>query len=119
MFTKLNNKLTPVAVPVPMCALQHGLQLTKHLYEVFDRKYFVGLTGGLVYRDGPRKDIDIIIYRHRGQLRFEMMGLKDLLIKAGFEDLRFYGYVTKCTWQGFDVDLLHPESIYGHEGDDS
>lgn len=26
----------------------------------------IGLTGGCLYKDGPRKDVDVILYRHHG-----------------------------------------------------
>lgn len=113
------GNLTVPKLPTKSATLQAGLQLTEHLYNVFKRRYFVGLTGGLVYTTGVRKDIDIIIYRNREESKFEVQDIHALLAGAGLTNIRFFGFVTKCNWKGYDVDILHPESIYEHEGDGS
>ena len=90
--------------------LEAALILCSGLYRIFDGRYFVGITGGLVYKDGPRKDIDILIYRCRQHDKFEVSALLEELERFGMTDLRHFGFVTKAKWCGYDVDIMHPES---------
>ena len=45
---------------------QHAIELCKRIESVCPRYgCHVALTGGLLYKDGPRKDCDILFYRIR------------------------------------------------------
>lgn len=90
----------------------HGIELCQELYKALSKSgFFPALTGGLLYKDGERKDIDIAIYRHRQQVAaFEMEEIEHLLSDAGVCDFSYHGFVTKCKWKGFSVDLFNPES---------
>ena len=87
-----------------------GIVLCQRLNQFLNKKYFVALTGGLIFQQGERKDIDIIIYRNRATMPFETIQLGVTLTAFGFTNLRYYGFVTKCEWEGHSVDILHPES---------
>jgi len=88
----------------------------------------VALSGGLLYKDGERKDCDLVLYRHRQAAFLDKSGLLEALRKAAREaaDLEYephpfyvatdYGFCVKASWHGKDVDLLfpevHPSAVY-------
>ena len=96
-------------IKVSLC---EAIELCNKLYLQLERfGYFPALTGGQLYKTGGRKDIDIVIYRHRQKVaNFEMKDIKSNLEEIGITDINFYGFVTKCKWKGFRVDLFNPES---------
>lgn len=67
----------------------------------------VALTGGVLYRDGPRKDCDIVLYRHGGRAEpIDREGLLNLFKLAGMVSVRTNGRVWKMLWDGRQVDFL-------------
>ena len=95
--------------------LMDGVKLCKILHaELAEHGYFPALTGGLLYKNGERKDCDIVIYRHRQKVdHFEMFDIEQLLLNAGLSDLRYFGFVTKASFGNMSVDLFNPESVAG------
>ena len=91
-----------------------GIALCKILYEnLKGLGIFPALTGGLLYKEGMRKDIDIVLFRHRQDVKsFEtnQYDIKSALSKSGVEITGFYGFVTKALWNGIVVDLFNPET---------
>lgn len=75
----------------------------------------VALTGGCLYRDGGRKDIDILFYRIRQVEKIDHEGLKSALYNIGITDITGFGWVMKGRWGGIDVDMFFPEEIGGGE----
>ena len=73
----------------------------------------VALTGGALYKDGPRKDCDILFYRIRQIAEIDEDGLLDALRLIGFDNFRPFGFVTKSTYIGKSVDILFPETQDG------
>jgi len=76
------------------------------------------LTGGLLYKTGPRKDCDIVIYQ-RGDSNGERKpidwgGLWEALEGVGLTLTEDFGYCKKCRWRGKVVDIFDPtnESEY-------
>jgi hypothetical protein len=107
---------------IKKCTISDGINLCKLMQKELDEiGLFPALTGGLIYKDGQRKDIDIVIYRHRQKLRFfETIDIKKQLESIGIEITGFYGFVTKAKWNGFIVDIFNPETTkddltYGDE----
>ncbi len=94
------------------CAQDDGVYLCQQLYRVLQPKgFFPALTGGLLYKEGLRKDIDIVIYRHRQKIdAFETKDLADVLLEAGVEITNYFGFVTKAKWKGYSVDIFNPET---------
>lgn len=92
-------------------ANQHdGILLCKLINEKLTGVY-PALTGGLLYKDGDRKDIDIVLYRHRQDLDcFEVTDFEKELNGIGVKIMEHYGFVTKCEWLGYVVDLFNPET---------
>ena len=105
----------PKPVVYPEATQADGIQLCKELHAVLAPQYFPALTGGLLYKDGKRKDIDIVIYRNRENAPTETYEFTDLLEQAGVEIRSFHGFVTKAVWKGFSVDIFNPESQGGDE----
>lgn len=70
------------------------------------------LTGGLLYKDGPRKDCDIVIYQ-RGDTNgvrspIDWVALWAAFDKIGLTLIHDYGYVKKCQYKGKPVDIFDP-----------
>lgn len=95
--------------------LEDGVDICRCMYLALNgHGYFPALTGGLLYKDGVRKDCDIVVYRHRQDIKhFEMVDIGPLLRSIGFSDFKYYGFVTKAKFKGFDVDLFNPECAEG------
>lgn len=75
----------------------------------------VALTGGCLYKNGDRKDIDILFYRIRQVEKVDHEGLKAALAKNGIENIKGFGWLLKGVWCGVDVDMFFPEEIDGEE----
>lgn len=95
--------------------LEDGIAICRELYaELADKGFFPALTGGLLYKNGDRKDCDIVIYRHRQLVQhFETIELEPYLRNIGFSDFKYYGFVTKVKFKGFDIDIFNPECSEG------
>lgn len=95
-----------------MWTTEEGIALCKLLEPIAEvHNCHVALTGGLCYKEGPRKDCDVAIYI-RGQNFFgEPMPLfiKEKIIAAFSKVLtidEIFYRVTKATYQDKSVDLL-------------
>lgn len=70
----------------------------------------VALTGGLLYKDGERKDADLLFYRIRQTDHINLSGLFTALKGVGLTVFADYGFVKKARYaDGRTVDLLFPE----------
>jgi len=94
------------------CTQQDGITLCKILYDKLSPLgYYPALTGGLLYKEGGRKDIDIVIFRNRQQhSSFETIDLYLVLSEVGVYIDKSYGFVTKAKWKEFTIDLFNPET---------
>lgn len=78
------------------------------------------LTGGLLYKEGLRKDCDIVIYQ-RGDKDgkrdpIDWPGLWAALEGIGLLLENDFGYVKKCRYEGLVVDILDPAQTGGSYG---
>lgn len=72
----------------------------------------VALTGGTLYKDGPRKDVDIMFYRIRQAKRIDKEGLLSHLDRSlGIVDISRHGWVikSKLEFTRKEIDLFFPE----------
>lgn len=76
----------------------------------------VALTGGLLYKSGPRKDADILFYRIRDVAEIDISGLLCVLQELGithdYERDDEYGdelWCVKAMYHGRPIDLFFPE----------
>lgn len=76
----------------------------------------VALTGGALYKDGPRKDADILFYRIRQIKEIDMEVLECLLGAIGVKmrDGWKSGWVIKADYNGKGLDLFFPEEDGEH-----
>lgn len=71
---------------------------------------FVALTGGALYEEGERKDVDIIIYRSNDEdpVNFEAF-FDDLYQQLGITQGVNYGWCKKAyTREGARIDFFNP-----------
>lgn len=76
----------------------------------------VALTGGCLYKEGERKDVDILFYRIRQVDDIDIEKLESILKDIGVNITDKYGFVYKAIYKNKPVDLFFPEfqeSIYG------
>ncbi len=82
----------------------------------------VALTGGLLYKEGHRKDADILFYRIRQIEKIDIDGLMSELAGIGIEPCDDFGWCYKATFFGKKIDFFFPEregDYYPAEADDS
>jgi hypothetical protein len=73
----------------------------------------VALTGGTLYKDGPRKDLDLLFYRIRQEPEIDMDGLWAALATIGIEQERGFGWCFKAKYHGKQIDCFFPEEQGG------
>lgn len=76
----------------------------------------VALTGGTLYKDGLRKDVDLLFYRVRHRPEIDVGGLFTALGYTGFSEFNHMSeWLTKAKVWGGSVDLFFPESWEPHD----
>lgn len=106
----------------PMWTLEEAIDLAKKVEAICPSfGYHVALTGGLLYKEGPRKDCDLVFYQTGSWLDqtgswlevHDYGRLLDKLAEAGiiFTKPHEYKqrYVYKASYLGKSVDILFPE----------
>ena len=73
----------------------------------------VALTGGLLYKDGARKDCDILFYRIRQADRIDEEGLFAALAQIGVNKTGGFGWCHKAEFEGRKIDCFFPEESGG------
>lgn len=73
----------------------------------------VALTGGVLYKVGERKDLDILFYRIRQVDEIDVDGLFGALTKLGIERLNKGSFCAKATYRGRKIDCFFPEELDG------
>ncbi len=69
----------------------------------------VALTGGVLYKQGPRKDLDLLFYRIRQVATIDYVRLFDELEKVGITRVKSFGWVTKAAYGDEGIDIFFPE----------
>lgn len=93
-----------------MWTQQEAIQLARKVEEVCPAcGCHVALTGGALYKDGPRKDCDLLFYRIRQEPYIREHELAMALRKIGIVLGDTCGWVTKATYEGKSVDLFFPD----------
>jgi len=72
----------------------------------------VALTGGLLYRDGERKDCDLLFYRIR-EKNINLPELWRALESIGLVRKSGFGWCHKAIFNGKNVDCFFPEAKDG------
>ena len=94
---------------------QHAIELCKRIESVCPRYgCHVALTGGLLYKDGPRKDCDILFYRIRQCGDIDDDGLLQELDALGIlKKVSGFGWCIKAVCEQGNVDCFFPEELSG------
>lgn len=101
-----------------MWTLDQALSLARRLEAIASVNGFhVALTGGLLYKDGPRKDADFVIYpvRPHSNLDTGKEAILDTIRKySEYESIvTDFGFVSKVkrfeSWGNFDILWPHEE----------
>lgn len=69
----------------------------------------VALTGGTLYKDGYRKDCDILFYRIRQCPQIDENGLFAALAQIGLNKTGGFGWCHKAEYRGKAIDCFFPE----------
>lgn len=69
----------------------------------------VAMTGGCLYKSGPRKDADLIFYRVRQRKYIDVDGLFRALAPLGLKRLAGFRWCWKFQYEGKRLDFLFPE----------
>jgi hypothetical protein len=94
----------------PKWTQKDALALCKRIEQVCPQAgCHVALTGGCLYREGQRGDLDLIFYRIR-QLKLQTQKLMEILQSIGFNYISGGGWRYVGYYDGKKVDLLFPES---------
>lgn len=109
-------------LPTKEWTLPEAVALCTAIHEIPVQKFHChpALTGGLLYKQGPRKDCDIVIYQ-RGdvdgqRLPIDWTGLWNALDGIGLTLIQDFGYVKKCIYNGKQVDIFDPTQDGGNYG---
>jgi len=94
-----------------MTQLESAVHLCALLYtELKQNDIFPALTGGVLYKNGTRKDIDIIMYRGESGQTLNVHDVHDVLQKLEIEVLGNFNRVAKCKWGAWNLDIIFPEA---------
>jgi hypothetical protein len=96
------------------CNLQNAITICREV-EAGCSKFgcHVALTGGTLYKDGDRKDLDILFYRIRQVKEIDYDGLFSFLISIGFKKPEGFGWIFKSNFGGIPIDIFFPEEKLG------
>ena len=80
----------------------------------------VALTGGCLYKQGPRKDVDLVFYKIRQAEKIDRTGLlQEMVHELGFKIKSTSGWLVKAEFTDVSFDLMFPELPFGgYESDD-
>ena len=97
--------MTNLEIALELCTLLEARLAPQELH--------VGLTGGTLYKEGNRKDIDLLVYAER-QIKYvpenlfmELLDCANAIPHLTFDT--FHGFVSKMCYKGTDIDVLYPE----------
>jgi hypothetical protein len=102
------------------CNLQNAITICREV-EAGCSKFgcHVALTGGTLYKDGDRKDLDILFYRIRQVKEIDYDGLFSYLVSIGFKKPVGFGWIFKSNFSGIPIDIFFPEEksgeVYGED----
>jgi len=93
-------------------SLEDAVDLCRYLEIVApDYGAHVALTGGCLYKDGMRKDADIMFYRIRQVNAIDEIGLLNQLSRMGFNIIKRSGWVVKAKYNDKPIDFFFPEEV--------
>ena len=111
---KESNDHTPVR-STGMFTLQDGVAVCKLFEDICPfYGYHVALTGGTLYGNGGRKDIDVVFYRIRQVIKPDWHNMVEAFnAQLGFTLVQDFGFCKKLKCGDIVVDALFPEDWVG------
>lgn len=105
----------PVAV-LEQSNLEFGVSICR-LLEVIAPNFgcHVALTGCSLYKDGNRKDLDLIFYRIRQVEKIDYEGFFKIMVVLGFDNPVGGGWIYKTKFKNVPIDMLFPEELEGED----
>lgn len=99
-----------------MPTLDHALHLAPHLEEIaVEHGFHIGLTGGLLYKHGERKDVDFVLYEDAvDRLKTKGEGRKpfiEALKREGYEVFKEYRFTTRMKRNGVIYDFIFTRQL--------
>lgn len=92
-------------------SLEEAIVLIKNIEAICPQyNCHVALTGGLLYKEGRRKDLDIIFYAVGSipPVDIQWTGLIQDLKYLGLTNFKSLGRVTKAYYEGKAIDIIDP-----------
>ena len=113
----MNNNYTP-RTPTGTYNLDDAVLICKMIEPVCCKYGFhIALTGGTLYGEGGRKDIDVVFYRIRQVAEPDVQGMNRELALKDMILLKDYGFCKKYMLAGVvPIDALFPENWIGGYG---
>ena len=95
-----------------MWTMSEAIELCKIIEGISpDYGFHVALTGGLLYKEGERKDCDLLLYRIRDRHDPDWTGLWNALADVGIALRHDYGWCKKAIWKCKQLDIFDPEAL--------
>jgi hypothetical protein len=100
---------------------EEAIELCKIIEDICPRAgCHVALTGGCLYKDGERKDLDILFYSIRQtngveETKPQLLALLPSI--SQFKIVRDFGWCCKATYKGKSIDMFFPETPFGNSED--
>jgi|WetSurMetagenome_2_1015567.scaffolds.fasta_scaffold00310_2 hypothetical protein len=94
---------------------EKAIDLCKHIEKICTAYgCHVALTGGTLYKEGKRKDLDILFYRIRQVKEIDINGLFIALSEIGVYRVSGFGWCYKATLMDeYNIDCFFPEEQGG------
>lgn len=95
---------------------QEAIEICRKVEEICPQAgCHVALTGGTLYKDGARKDLDLLFYRIRQEPEIKTAKLFEILASIGIQRQKGFGWVHKATYGEKNIDLFFPEEKDGDQ----
>lgn len=110
-----DEPVAPRKAPEPW-TLEEAVDLCRKIEEVCPTYgCHVALTGGTLYKDGPRKDVDLLFYRIRQVDEIDIEALFSRLRDLYVNKTGGWGWCHKAEYLGKRIDIFFPEEQGGEE----
>jgi len=75
----------------------------------------IALTGGCLYKDGARKDVDIMVYRSTDEPPFRWDDFFKHVASIGITLVHDFGFCKKASYRNMTIDFFDPFGEYNGE----
>lgn len=109
-----------------MTQLETAIELCKLLESLSEEtNAHPALSGGTLYKEGERKDIDIVLFLHNLPENHKVLPYINDITGVYFDKIEGLSFSKQCTervvkgtYKGYDIDFIYPESgCYAYPND--